>query len=314
MSGLIEDHLEKLCREKAELSILYSQWDMDKKLISKALNAIPTTFVHYSLHDSSHSNQIVTQIERILGEERVSKLSATDSWLILESAYLHDIGMVITDEDKLEAWHKSEFHDFVKDLANDSNNSLYQYAKVVLVNKDDPNFFSSASWQIDIWKALIFIFAEYFRRKHPDRAKNIAIDPSSIGLSSPRTELLPSRFFKTIGKICELHGKDFEDVMQIEECISGISTEKAHPRFVAFLIRLGDLLDLDNNRFCPVLLQTIGSIPDTTESHIKKHASITHFRVDEQKIEVTAECEDDDTYYVTRQWFDWLEKSNGKME
>ena len=105
----LEKHFEVACNRHPHLKLLESQWRFDQELISKALQNINTIFPHYSRHDASHSKQIIVNIERMLGD-KIKFLSATDTWLILESAYNHDIGMVITQK-QIEDMNSEEFEE-----------------------------------------------------------------------------------------------------------------------------------------------------------------------------------------------------------
>ena len=125
-------------------------------------------------------------------------------------------------------------------------------------------------------------------------------------MASPRTHLIPARLFRLLGTICAHHGRSFEDTMQLPLEESGLGTDDAHPRFVACMLRLGDLLDLDNGRFCPVMVESFGTLPATSVAHFEKHAAINHLRVSQTRIEVDAECESYEAYEVTEQWLDWL--------
>jgi len=102
MADLLVKHLKEKAGKHSALSLLASQWDFDKKLIPKALQSIGGLFPHYSRHDESHSKQILINIERLLGDN-IRLLSATDTWLILEAAYWHDIGMVVPHADLQKA-------------------------------------------------------------------------------------------------------------------------------------------------------------------------------------------------------------------
>jgi hypothetical protein len=115
MADILIDHLKKKSGEHGALKTLASQWDFDAKLIPKALQAVGNLFPHYSRHDESHSRQILVNIERLLGES-VSLLTATDTWLILEAAYWHDIGMVVPKQDLSEELQSEEFQDFLASL------------------------------------------------------------------------------------------------------------------------------------------------------------------------------------------------------
>ena len=94
--------------------------------------------------------------------------------------------------------------------------------------------------------------------------------------------------------------------MRLPFAESGLGTDDAHPRFVACMLRLGDLLDLDNGRFCPVMMRSFGSLPASSLSHVEKHASIVHLQVGRARIEVDAECPSYAAYEATEQWLQWL--------
>lgn len=86
----------------------------------------------------------------------------------------------------------------------------------------------------------------------------------------------------------------------------GIDINDAHPRYIACLLRLGDLLDLDNNRFSDVFLRSVKSIPKDSLLHKEKHFSITHFSVDTTTIDITASCDDYNVANITQSWFEYI--------
>jgi Histidine kinase-, DNA gyrase B-, and HSP90-like ATPase len=78
---------------------------------------------------------------------------------------------------------------------------------------------------------------------------------------------------------------------------------------VACLLRMGDLLDLDDNRFCPVMQRISGeNRSKISKAHEDKHAGISHLRIDRERIEISAECETIDGYLETFKWFGWLKQ------
>lgn len=301
----LEKIFEESCDKHEHLKLLASQWRFDKELISKALQNISSLFPHYSRHDASHSKQIIVNIERMLGE-RILHLTATDMWLILESAYSHDIGMVITHK-QIQDMNSPEFNIFVQDIANTPEHELYEFS-VNWINGDatlpkgtDAHVFFDKYRQI---------LAEWYRRKHPENAANIIRNPfEEIGLSSPRNELLPKRLFGALAAICNAHGQPFDEVMQLPFSEAGMATEDCHPRYVAFLLRMADLLDVDDNRFCPVMMKMCGaSLPASSHVHLEKHQGIKHFRLDSERIKIEVVCPSTDSYEIAHDWFKWLEK------
>lgn len=306
----LEKEFSKACSRHPHLKLLESQWRFDKELISKALQNISAVFPHYSRHDASHSKQIIVNIERLLGE-KIKYLTATDMWLILEAAYSHDIGMVITQK-QIEDLDTDAFKSFTKELSSQPEHPLYFFARDWLSGAANLPTGSNSHEFIGKYTQLI---AEWYRKKHPENSSKIIQNPiAEIGLNSPRNELLPQRLFSCLASICDAHGKSFEETLLLPFSEAGMATEDCHPRYVAFLLRMGDLLDIDDNRFCPVMMRMAGStLPPESQSHYEKHKSIKHFRLDSERIEITANCPSPESYEQAHQWFKWLEEEHYKQ-
>ena len=307
--------LENLLFEKTkdtQSDILFAQWNYDKKVIPAALNAVSSLFPHYSLHDETHSITIINNIVRILGKESIGKLSSIDIWLILEASYSHDIGMVVTSEELVESLSSPDFILFFEELINDESSGLHEFASQFKI-EDKQIQYKGTHLNLELHDGIKFILAEYFRRKHSQRSQEIIASPlKKLSLSSPRG-VIPDRIFRILGDICASHTKSFEEVLELPITEVGIDIEDAHPRFVACLLRIGDLLDLDNNRFSEVMLRTLTKIPVDTLNHKSKHLSIESFRVDREKIEVVAKCKDYDTANITQHWFNYLDSEISKQ-
>ncbi len=309
MADLLIRHLEKKGQEHSSLAMLVNQWGFDQHLIPKALQSVGALFPHYSRHDESHSKQILVNIERLLADN-LSLLTATDTWLLLEAAYWHDIGMVVPQKALEDALADEGFKDYLAELSRNEHHELHQLASQFDA-RDPCRCFAGAHSPVDAVDKFRQLMAEWFRRQHARRASEVVQSPwQTIGLSSPRTELIPSRLFRLLGQICLMHGSDFDTMMErLPFREAGMAQEDCHPRFVACLLRLGDLLDLDDNRFCPVMQNIAGDKrPALSKAHEAKHQSIRHLRMDRERIEVSAECEDIDSYLETWKWFDWLKQ------
>lgn len=311
MADLLVKHLKSKAEEHSALRSLYSQWDFDEKLIPKALQAVGSLFPHYSRHDESHSKQILVNIERLLGDN-ITLLTATDTWMLLESAYWHDIGMVVPYIDLQNAIVDPEFQEFIESICAQPHHELHSFACAFKI-KSDPTLIFQYSTPLEMLSRFREFMAEWFRRKHPTRAEQIVRAPmSTVGINSPRTELIPARLFKVLGRICQMHGAPFADLVAengLPFREAGLAKDDCHPRFVACLLRMGDLLDLDDNRFCPVMQRIAGDgRSKLSKAHEDKHAGMRHLRIDQEQIEVIAECETVDGYLEAFRWFDWLKQ------
>ena len=143
----------------------------------------------------------------------------------------------------------------------------------------------------------------FFREQHGENAKRVILNPQeTLAISSPRA-IIPQRIYRILGDICMTHTANFDSLMNLPQVEVGIGLDEAHPRFVASLLRLGDVLDIDNPRFSETLLKTIKEMPFDSQLHKGKHLSITHLRIDTKKIEIIAECSNPKIAQVTQEWF-----------
>ncbi|KAA6336511.1 Chaperone protein HtpG [termite gut metagenome] len=305
----MESYIEKQLRIKSENTqsiILYSQWQFDKELIPPALNAIANIFPHYSLHNETHSNAILSNITKLLGEKFIDELNCTDLWLLLESAYCHDIGMIISYDQAKEAIDSKEFIQHISKILNDEGHALHRYSKKLSIEREKI-LFSENTFEVEKIDTIRFLLADFFRTKHATLSNDYILNPdSAIALKSPRT-IIPLRLYSILGIICSSHTKTFEEVMSIPYYEDGIDTENAHPRFIAYMLRIGDLLDIDNYRFSDTLLKTLSSMPDDSLSHKEKHLSINHKCINNQFIELSAKCTNIKVAKITKEWFDWIQ-------
>ncbi|GIA47978.1 Chaperone protein HtpG [Vibrio cholerae] len=316
MASKLIKHLKYCIANDPSLSVLGHQWGFDEQLIPKALQNIGTLYSDYSLHDESHSKQILVNIERILGEDRIKLLTATDTWLLLEAAYWHDIGMVVTRDQFDHACNSSDFWEFLEQIKENPNHPLHELCQGF--NFETKQWSIQSSLPFTLVQNFKGLFSEWFRKQHTQLSSEIVKSPwEKANLTSPRTELIPNRLFLLLGKICESHGGTFEnlisDSLPYKEV--GIGTEDCHPRYIASLLRLGDLLDIDDNRFCPVMMKVSGdSRSDLSKIHEYKHRAIRHFRLDSELIEIECECSNKDlelgidSYLEATNWFKWLEE------
>ena len=283
--------------------VFFTQWQVAKDYVPQVLNTISQVFPHYSLHDRTHSETIIYNIGRIVGMKTIEKMSSVDLWMILSAAYYHDMGMAVFSNEKISSFQDKDFVGFLKTCQTEDSSPLHDYA-ICFEIKEEKVYYKNDFLNAKNYDAARFLLAEYFRRKHGGRANNSVSSDMSINLpGSP----IPKRIINVLGSICYAHTQSFDKVMELPFCEAGIDHEDCHPRYIACLLRLGDLLDIDSNRFSEVLLQTLPSIPIDSIWHKEKHMAIKHLQINEIKIEATAECDEYDVADVTNRWFSLID-------
>ncbi len=298
----LEKHLEMLSIDNSRNLLLYQTWGILKNVFSQKLESVCLYFPHFSLHNSTHSETICMQIEKFLGEDRINKLSPTDTWMLLSAFYGHDLGMAIEFDEVENLFQKEEFKEELQKLSL-QNNEIACVAKRLLHSSTpaSPDFISNYKDSLDKYKDIQIIIENSFRDSHAKRSGNYI---------KSHPELFPNiseRFVNILADICEMHQQQINSLMNLPYKSNGISNDYMHPRLVASLLCLGDLLDLDNDRFNEFILKSATPLPQNSYLHLLKHKSIQHFLVEPEGIEIKSDTDDIEVYRLMRNWCSWIE-------
>ena len=302
----IEKQLQKIASENHEYNELWATWNLNKKTLEPILSAIIKDYPHYSLHDHSHSESILLNIERILGNNNIEKLSPTDLWLLLHVSYLHDFGMVILDSKINEFWSKHEFQDFLIEQSESTDVDAQKAANIILkFGKNNEEYCNT--WPLDIRCAVTLLISIYCRWQHATYSSDYILDLERMwGIDLGHNGLIKKRFISLLADISEMHTKQFEEIFTLPKEANGFKNDYMHPRLIACLLRVGDVLDLDNSRFNKYGEKIFGKMPGSSKIHYDKHEATKHVLITNEVIEVEADCPTDEIYRETRKWYDSL--------
>lgn len=305
--------------------ILWHEWNHNKRWLTQVQQLILPSFPAYSLHDVTHSESVLHNIEMLMGEENIRLLSATDCFLILHTVYVHDIGMCITHQDREKILENGKFHKFLNKILENGTIEMQRYAQILLQQcipledvSDEEKRKYILKGKLEIYYALICLLAEYRRAEHGDISRDHLVDwitePGKLGIGFSTMDI-PNRLFYTIANCANTHTKwDFDAVMELHQEDTGFAHDYIHPRFVAVMLQLGDALDMDNNRFHPLSKEYWGAISSVSEVHYGKHQAMRRLRITNQKISISADCKNQDELRLVRHECDGirsiLEKSS----
>lgn len=62
----LDRHLKSYCDAHEEYQNLYATWSLNRKSCSEMLKTVLLRYPHYSLHDASHAEAILSKIEMLL--------------------------------------------------------------------------------------------------------------------------------------------------------------------------------------------------------------------------------------------------------
>lgn len=305
MPHFLEDHLKSIAGEKSQLFIA---WSCAKTDIPQILSQIPFGFPTFSRHDESHSEKIIEIIEQLLGNEGINVLSPTDTFMLLMAAYSHDIGMYLSYSRLIEEFLLPENQTELNKLTKHRDKVVAEAAQLIKYNwtniNEDRNVWIHA---LEISNAIRILTAQIMRKKHAERSYDYILNDENISKKLHLDEY--SMLKKSLAKIAHLHGTDFQNIfMELDQEDNGVmgAFDKWHPRFVACMIRQGDLLDISDNRFNLYTIHQIKELPDISSTHKQKHECIEKLNICKEIITATFNCPNDAVYREVAKWCEML--------
>jgi hypothetical protein len=276
-----------------------------RKNLDTWLSMVPATFPHYTNHTLRHSDEIVLELSKLLFAESdydrpVVKLSSIEAYILCASAYLHDAGMVVSEKEKAEILASNDWRQFV---ANGSPAGKRWKEIESFRGGKIPEDVGVRNFLADVQTR--FLVAEFVRRIHHRRtAEIIAQHDLGLGAFSFGDSVLRD----TISNVCLAHGLDRYELLDTVRFPErrDIQNETVNVRFLAFMLRIGDLLDMSSDRACPLLLNAASPIPSDSLAHWTKYQRITHKLTAPDRIELSASCANQDEHRFLNDWCQWL--------
>jgi hypothetical protein len=264
---------------------------------------VPQTFPHYTRHTIEHSDEIVVQMSKLLfqdGTRPVVALSPVEAYILIAAAYLHDAGMVASDTEKIRLMNSDEW----KVWTGGGGSGARRLGEIQhLRDGMEPMDVETRHFIADV--QLRFLIAEFVRRSHHLRAGEVVREHQmALGRFAFDDRVLG----RTIGDVCVAHGMPSAALDDSERFPSrrDVRGQAVNVRFVATILRLGDLLDMSCDRACPVLLNAACPLPSDSLAHWTQYQRIIHRLTAPDRVEIIAECETQDEHRVLQDWCQWI--------
>ncbi|GAB3637268.1 hypothetical protein GCM10027422_28580 [Hymenobacter arcticus] len=211
--------------------------------IKELLNTrIQYVFPNYTLHNSGHSFRIIQYMAKIVGN--YENLSELEIALLVLSALLHDVGMAVSEEDiKLIKSDNFKFCD----------TKFSSLQKIV----SDPEL----------------VLQEYVRRIHASLSSRYIKNNLSDKLRIPNLSSL--NFVNELALICESHTQGVDWLKRNLRANEIKGSYYFNPQFIACILRLADILDIDSNRTPYNLYKMIAPV-GISDSEWRQHFIISN--------------------------------------
>lgn len=317
----IEDQLQRYVedpRHTERHEILWHAWKQNKRWLVQLLEGTRDSAPTFSRHDETHAQTVLHNIELILGEDRIQTLSASDCFILLHTVYIHDIGMVMVFSEQRKLIQSDEFQEMLDDIEKGGDEALKRDV-ALLKQREYPCHDGDESAnrknlylaKLEVHNAVIRLLANYRRREHAKVSSDILIEwtKKSDRLGSGFSLAgIPQRIFLTIAACAKLHTENgISGIMELPQEDDGYVVDYMHPRFVSVLLQLGDLLDIDNDRFHPLVLANMEISPESSKIHYQKHLAVRRLYICPNIIEISADCDSQKALRMIRQEGDMLQ-------
>ena len=245
-----------MCNELEEMEIIkrikktpayYSTIKTLFSVCKRILDTIPSIFPHYTLHDINHSVRVIGYMNDLI-KKNIDAFSDLHLALIVYVGLLHDIGMAITDSDKM--------------LISEQ-----------LTKKNKRFRTLSSEEQTEAIKDCI-------RKNHAKRVevmlKTKYNETSMVKSLLYSGETLSYDLSELVSLICQSHCEDIDWITNNLSQVEIIGHDVICPQHVAFLLRLGDALDIDDRRAPYVLYQHLKP-KGQSQTEWKKHIPVSNY-------------------------------------
>jgi hypothetical protein len=269
--------------------------------IRQWLSYVLATFQHYTSHGVDHSEEIILQVSRLLFRDGrpILDLSPTEVYILVAASYLHDAGMVASDFEKHRILSSPDWRSWTSE-----GDGSVRWVQIEQFRRGaTPSDETLRHFLADV--QVRFLLAEFIRRRHHLRSGTVVEqyqgDLGRFAFDDPQLA-------RAIADVCVGHGLSQHELLDTyrfpEE--RDIRADKVNLRFLAIVLRIGDLLDLRTDRACPLLLNAACPLPAESYAHWTQYAGIRHRMTAPDRIEITADCETPEQHRILQDWCKWL--------
>lgn len=220
-----------------------------KDAINIAENMLPqinNVFNTYTIHGIKHSINVAEYMFDLIDD--AEEMSDLELVILIYASLFHDSGMIVSDEE-------------ISEIKND--NILLghrKYSKVLAKYKDEKTALQECIRPVHGFRVHKFV-----ERLMEDN-KNVFLIPETTNIS----------FHKELALICQAHSEDFSWIINNLKCDTIKNQYCLNAQFIAVLLRIGDYLDIDEQR-APLYLYKYLKPNDYGNLEWQQHFSIENY-------------------------------------
>ena len=246
------------------------------------MKAMPSYMPQYTLHDETHLLRTTELMAYVLGETK-SKLNTVELALLILSAYFHDQGMIPTAKEYSALQKDPVFQLFADNWCVEFSNhrQLEKQLKSQVISDEERTRLALRFAELN--NAML---TEYLRSSHAQRSADYL--NSEYG-SDKRLEIYGINLASFGASLCKSHSMAVNDIHGNSEFRfdEEVGTDSVNMAYLAVILRLADILDLDRDRTPESLFKSVHFTSEVSLIEWEKHRSVQGWKISEDCIRFT---------------------------
>lgn len=228
-------------------------------------------FSQYTVHDFSHVEAMLRDVQWIIPDETKSALTSADWLMITLSIYFHDLGLIVTE----------------KEFQNRDLSAFENFCQTVLFAKDDGQDYKMKVESLGPELATRLFYQEFVRHNHAKRVRAWieGVESEYLGYAKAQAKeidtlliRLSPDFRRDLAIVCESHNLD--DLSNFKKYkpfkpYGADAQESANLLFVAVVLRTADLLQITKQRAPSIMLRLINPTDPISQLEWTKQNGVT---------------------------------------
>jgi len=278
--------------ERLRAAKYLSAIDRLQQVCEDVLPLVETMFPHYLPHGVKHSRAIISRLGQLIPPKTVKSLSCAELYALMAAAFCHDLGMIVTQQDAEAAECSPAFAKFRDDKAQ-------EFAEIERLRGDGRRLAADLAYR--------YVLAEWFRHRHAQRSGQFALahagELADLGCGDSS---LRGAIVATASGHWLTDPRDLEDESRFPTDLQARDGgEEVNVRFLALCLRIGDLLDMDSPRACPLLRRLVEELPEGSAAHWDRHEAL-RLTVKPDKVRIEKTCKSQEEHRLLHEWCEWL--------
>jgi hypothetical protein len=273
--------------------------------VADLVGILPQTVAPFWGSALDHSDTVIAQLSLLLFQDGDLArphlpLNAIEAYVLLAAAYLHDLGIVVSDTAKSRIMASVEWAEWCTAGATTNRSTFLPMnsgSHAAERGPSEPQYVAEIEARISLTQLI--------RRSkvwQPDAL--LQLYPGLRATIAPGDPVL----HRVIENVCLSAATEAANLYDRERfpVRTNVKGKPLNARLLAALLRLGELLDLENDRACPALLNSACPVPEDHYICWSQFQRVAHIAVTPEQVEIAAHCLSQAEHRAVHDWCAWM--------